>query len=197
MARNPRPLFLLAVMVALSYLAKMFKGTMDAKTYFIGTLKAIADKVEAETGIAARLGVIQASLESNYGQSQLSRSDVNLTILPSKSQGPALNIFGFKTGEAWLKAGRPYVMMPTTDYGADGKPFKAMQPFRAYASWAESYRDWARLMQTPTYVNDGALDALKKNDLAKFGAALSKHYAPNQDYGTRLAARAKDMGGLV
>jgi flagellar protein FlgJ len=197
MARNPRPLFILAVLTAFAYLARMLKGNMDAKTYFVGTLRAIADKVETETGISARLGVIQAALESAYGTSMLSKSDANLTILPSKSQGPAFNIFGFKTGEAWVKAGRPYVMMPTTDYGADGKPFKAMQPFRAYPSWADSYRDWARLMQTPMYVADGALTALKAGDMAKFGAALGKHYAPNQDYGTRLAARAKEMAGLV
>lgn len=174
---------------------------------FTDALNPTATAVENETGISARLGIIQAALESGYGGSDLSRPTAKLTVLPSNVVGPAYNIFGFKCGDAWLKAGKPYVLVPTTDYYAVGQkmpngeiatvPNQALKwpaPFRAYASWDESYRDWARLMQTSGYVADGALAALQADDLSQFGVALSKRYAPNQNYGDRLASRADAMG---
>jgi len=181
--------------------------TVAAIKEFQDTLGPIAKTVEAETGISAKLGLIQAALESNYGLSGLSRPDAKLTILPSNATGPALNLFGFKTGSAWLNGGNPYVNIITTDYYQKGEKMpngelaptnnfalKWPAPFRAYGSWEESYRDWARLMQTPMYVKDGALDALKRGDVIAFGKALSIHYAPNQNYDARLSGRASDMG---
>lgn len=181
--------------------------TMSVIDAFTAQLGPIADQVESETGISARLGQVQAALESSYGSSALSRPDAQLTILPAGVVGPAYNIFGFKCGDAWLKAGNPYVLVPTVDYykkgqkmpdgniaTADNQPLKWPAPFRAYASWEMSYRDWARLMQIPTYVNDGSLAALKADDLKQFGAALGIHYAPNQNYAQRIADRAAEMG---
>jgi flagellum-specific peptidoglycan hydrolase FlgJ len=181
--------------------------TMSAMNDFVSKLQPIADQVESELKISSRLGMIQASLESSYGTSKLSRPDAQLTILPANVVGPALNIFGFKCGSAWLTAGKPYVMIPTKDYYAKGQKMpdgnvatsdnQALTwpaPFRAYPSWEASYRDWARLMQIPMYVADGALDALRADDLDKFGAALEIHYAPNQDYAQRISDRAAEMG---
>jgi flagellar protein FlgJ len=192
-----RPLLWVGILAAVGYLVEKMKSAGDYRQYFVGTLRQIADKVERETGISAKLGIVQAALESNYGTSTLSKPDASLTILPGGAIGPANNIFGFKTGSAWLKAGKPYVSLPTTDYDAQGKAVKGLQPFRAYVSWEESYRDWARLMQTPMYAEDGSLEALKTGDLEAFGEALGVHYAPNQGYGARLAARATEMAGLV
>jgi flagellum-specific peptidoglycan hydrolase FlgJ len=179
---------------------------VQAINIFKGTLEPIASQVQKETGISARLGIIQASLESFYGSSDLSRPGAKLTILPAQETGPALNLFGFKTGEAWMKAGKPYVLVPTMDYYRTGQKlpdgtlaptdnfmFKWPAPFRVYNSWDESYRDWARLMQTAMYVNDGTLEALKNDDLTAFGKALSVHYAPNQNYDARLTSRAEVM----
>jgi flagellar protein FlgJ len=183
---------------------------MEAIKDFVAKLAPVAKKVEAETGISARLGIYQADLESRHGMSDLSRPTAVHEVLPAKTKGPANNIFGFKAGEAWLKAGRPYVLVPTMDYYkkgqkmpngreavAEGQGLKWPAPFRAYASWDDSYRDWARLMQTKMYVDDGALAALKKNDLVAFGKALSIHYAPNQGYDTRLAWRATEIGNIA
>ncbi|HXT00368.1 MAG TPA: glucosaminidase domain-containing protein [Elusimicrobiota bacterium] len=181
--------------------------TMSVIQDFSDKLSPIAKKVENETGISSRLGLVQAALESSYGSSKLSRPDAQLTILPANVTGPALNIFGLKCGSAWLNAKKPYVMLPTKDYYAKGQkmPNGAIAtvdnqalvwpaPFRAYGSWEESYRDWARLMQIPVYVQDGALAALQADDLEKFGQALGIHYAPNQNYAKRISDRAGEMG---
>lgn len=206
-----RPLFILLAL----YVAKKFADsgesilgsrTVQAKD-FQDTVTPVAVAVENETGISGRLGIIQASLESKNGGSDLSSKDAQLAILPGTAIGPALNIFGFKTGDAWMKGKQPYVLMPTTDYymtgnkmpngllaPSDNFALKWPAPFRAYPSWEASYRDWARLMQTPGYVADGALDALKQDDLEAFGIAMSKRFAPNQNYGARIASRASSMG---
>ena len=187
--------------------------SMEAIEDFKKRLLPIARLVEGETGISAKLGVTQAALESAYGTSKLSTPSAVLSVRVQDKevrQGPANNIFGFKTGDAWTRNGGAYVLMPTKDYYSkgqkmpNGEPATADNqallwpaPFRAYASWEESYRDWARLMQTAGYIADGALDALKKGDMYAFGIALSKRYAPNQGYEKRLAARAAAMGTLV
>lgn len=184
--------------------------TMKAIEDFKEKIGPVARAVQAETGISARLGTIQAALESAYGASDLSRPTASLDIYVSGKathKGPANNIFGFKTGDAWINAGRTYVLVPTVDYykkgqkmpngeiaTRDNQPLKWPAPFRAYASWEESYRDWARLMQTEKYAADGATDALGRDDLKGFGTALSKRYAPNQNYDIRLAVRGKEMG---
>lgn len=211
-----RPLLILAALIAWKWYQEQDGGkflgsrTMEGIEEFKSRLRKVALDVQRETGFSARLGISQAALESKYGQSDLSRPTAKLLILPAKVEGSANNYFGFKTGEAWIKAGRPYVMVPTWDYykkgqkmpngeiaTKDGQALKWPAPFRAYASPEESYRDWARLMQIPVYVADGAPAALKADDLAAFGKALSIHYAPNQNYDTRLLGPAKEIGNIV
>ncbi len=177
---------------------------------FVSTLKPIALAVQSETGISSRLGIIQASLESKNGGSHLSDPMQKLMILPGDALGAACNIFGFKCGDEWIKNGNPHVMAPTLDFYRKGQkmPNGGISPadeygliwpasFRAYDSWEASYRDWARLMQVPMYVKDGALAALKADDLFGFGKALSIHYAPNQGYDKRLGDRAVALGMLA
>ncbi len=195
----PRPLLILLSIMLIKWMKESggtFLGTRTVKAIddFKATIGPIAKKVEAETGISARLGLIQSSLESGYLSSKL-------------SQAPHYNIFGFKCGEAWIKASKPYVMMPTKDYYKKGQKMPNGEtatkdnqelvwpaPFRSYGSYEESYRDWARLMQTSGYTQDGAIAALRADDLHNFGLALSKRYAPNQNYEIRLLNRGRDMG---
>ncbi len=216
-------MLILAGLYLLYYLRE--NASSDTSTAILGTrtvsqiqafkdaLAAVANAVESETGIVAALGVTQAALESSYGNSDLSRPSAVLSIYVSKAvvrQGPANNLFGFKTGSAWINAGNAYVLVPTTDYYAAGKkmpdgnvsprdnfPLKWPAPFRAYDSWEASYRDWARLMQTASYIADGSMDALTSGDMQAFGVAMAKRYAPNQNYDQRLIARAVEMGTLA
>lgn len=216
-----RPLLILAALIAWKWYQEQDGGkflgsrTVEGIEEFKNRLRKVALDVQRETGFSARLGIAQAALESAYGQSELSRPTAKLSILKKGfegpiAQGPAHNYFGFKTGEAWINAGRPYVLMPTWDYykkgqkmpngeiaTVDGQKLKWPAPFRAYASPEESYRDWARLLQIPAYVADGVPVALKADDLEAFGKALSIHYAPNQGYDKRLLGPAKAIGNIA
>lgn len=171
-------------------------GKMEKFKAMIGP---VAAAVERETGINAKLGMGQAAHESGYGASGLSSPDSKLEIRidapgtpPYNSTvlriGPANNFFGFtaELGTYWRSQNRPYVLMPTTEW-KDGKPYKTTRPFRAYSSPEESYRDWARLMQTPAYVKAGAPVALKAGDVAGFAEAMRKvGYATDPTYAAKL-----------
>lgn len=132
---------------------------------------------------------------------------------PVVRTGAAFNLFGF-TAEPdtyWrnpksASGNREFVMMPTLEWVAPDKVLptdvrtsappdpktgkvevKRKRPFRAYKSWDESYRDWARLMSIPAYVNAGAPAALKAGDLKAFAAALAKvGYATDPRYVAKL-----------
>src|SRR3990167_2204400 len=105
--------------------------TMSAMKDFKEGLGPIAAKVEAETGISAKIGMGQLAHESAFGTSQLARPDAQLKIMPTGKVGPANNLAGFTAGPDtyWRKQGLPYVDMPTTEWrlnAATGKkePYK-------------------------------------------------------------------------
>ena len=132
--------------------------------------------------------ITQAAHESDWGRSGLSSPGARLQILPGKAVGPALNIFGFKSGADWLRAQSPYVLMWTKEQDPKtGKWERVLAPFRVYASWEESLRDWARLMTTRFRYRASA-DALRTGDpLAFFRAVGASGYATDKIYGEKLA----------
>ena len=207
MGKKYRPLLILGALLA--YQAwKMYKGTAvlgtrtsEAMQTFKDKLTPIAQQVEKELGISAKIGMTQAAHESGYGSSQLSRNDVSLTIKPGGRLGPANNLFGFTAEPAtyWRKQNLEYVEMPTTEWKKDaatGKAvsYKTVRPFRAYQSWELSYRDWARLMQTQHYVDAGGLAALKAGNIDAFAIAMNKAgYATDPNYGAKLVKVSQAM----
>ena len=150
------------------------------KAGFFTQLRPVALAVERETGIKSDLGMTQAAHESAYGTSQLATS--------------AYNIFGFtaEIGTYWRSQGRPIYSVKTREFKA-GLAYELVRPFRAYASWEESYRDWARLMQTPAYAH--ALLALRAGNLKAFSSALQiTGYATDPNYATKLEGVARAAG---
>lgn len=90
------------------------------------------------TGIAPQFVVAHAALESGWGKHQITRPDGS----------PSHNLFGIKAGRNWQGE---TVAVPTTEY-IDGKPVRVVENFRAYASYAEAFRDYASLMRNnPRY----------------------------------------------
>jgi flagellar protein FlgJ len=151
-----------------------------SKAEFFTLLRPVALAVERETGIKADLGMVQAALESAYGTSGLTQK--------------ARNLFGFtaELGTYWRTQGKAFVEMPTTEYGVGGN-VKLTRPFRSYTSWDESYRDWARLMQTPNYAK--ALPLAKAGNLKGFAAALqAAGYATDPAYASKLEGVARAAG---
>jgi flagellar protein FlgJ len=97
-----------------------------------------ARRAEAATGIPATFMIAQAAHETGWGRKEIRHADGS----------PAYNLFGIKAGANWKG---PVAEIVTTEY-IDGKAQKVVARFRAYASYAESFADYARLMQeSPRY----------------------------------------------
>jgi len=105
---------------------------------FVQEHTAAARAAEAQTGIPAAFMVAQAAHESGWGQRAIRHADGT----------SANNLFGIKAGAGW---NGPVAEITTTEY-VDGAARKVTAKFRAYASPAESFADYARLMKTsPRY----------------------------------------------
>jgi len=98
------------------------------------------DAVEASrtTGIPAQFMVAQAALETGWGRAE-----------PRLADGrPSHNLFGIKAGRSWNGAAAE---SETTEF-VDGVAQRQTERFRAYGSYAESFRDYAKLLTTsPRY----------------------------------------------
>jgi flagellar protein FlgJ len=97
-----------------------------------------AQAAAAETGIPASFILAQAAHESGWGRKEINYADGS----------PSHNVFGIKAGADWKGA---TAEVTTTEY-VNGQPRKVTEKFRAYGSYEESFRDWARLMKnSPRY----------------------------------------------
>ncbi len=105
---------------------------------FVRSHTQAADAAAAETGIPSSFILSQAALESGWGRKEIRNAD------GSSSH----NVFGIKATSDWKGATTEVV---TTEY-VNGQPRKLTQSFRAYASYEDSFRDWARMLkQSPRY----------------------------------------------
>jgi len=89
---------------------------------------------ESETGIPATLMVSQAAHETGWGRREILHADGT----------PSFNVFGIKAGAGWKGK---VAEVATTEY-VDGAPHKVVAKFRAYDSYAASFRDYAKLMKS-------------------------------------------------
>lgn len=137
---------------------------------FVHQHTAAAEQAAAETGIPAPFMLAQAALETGWGKREIIGRD------GSNSH----NLFGIKAGGSWTG---PTVDVTTTEY-IGGQPRKMTQAFRAYASEAESFADYARLMKdSPRY----AKVVEKATDAKAFAMGLQKAgYATDPQYGDKL-----------
>jgi len=137
---------------------------------FVQQHTAAAEAASAQTGIPAQFMLAQAALETGWGKREIVGSDGTHSH----------NLFGIKAGSNW---NGPTVDVTTTEYVA-GRPQKMVQKFRAYASEAESFADYARLMKdSPRYANVVASGA----DAKGFALGLQKAgYATDPAYADKL-----------
>ena len=134
---------------------------------FVQQHSAAAQSAQQSTGIPAAFMVSQAALETGWGRKEIRHSDGS----------PSFNLFGIKANASWKGA---VAEVATTEY-IDGKPHKVMAKFRAYSSYAESFRDYAQLMsQSPRYQNvvasAGSAEGFAKG-LQRAGYATDPAYA--------------------
>lgn len=143
-----------------------FAGPAD----FINQLAPLARKVGAESGIDARLLLAQAALETGWGRH----------LIRSGAGGNSHNLFGIKADDGWQGN---KVSVTTTEY-RDGRPLKEVAAFRAYPSYAASFRDYvAFLNANPRYQS-----VLEKagNPQAYAQALQTSGYATDPAYGQKI-----------
>jgi len=121
------------------------------------------------TGIPPQFLLAHAALESGWGRHE-----------PRFVDGrPSHNLFGIKAGGNWQGEA---VEARTTEYVA-GVAEQRVERFRAYASYAESFRDYARLLaESPRYA-----EVLGSRDATTFARGLQRAgYATDPAYADKL-----------
>jgi flagellar protein FlgJ len=138
---------------------------------FVTTQAPAASKVAAESGIPADFMLAQAAHETGWGRREIRGGDGRNSY----------NLFGIKAGGNW---NGPTVTTTTTEV-IDGTPRKVQAQFRAYASYEESFRDYAKLIgSSPRY----AAARRATDDPSAFARELQRAgYATDPDYAAKLA----------
>jgi flagellar protein FlgJ len=130
-------------------------------------LGAHAEVASRETGIPAKFMLGQAALESGWGKREIRNADGSASH----------NLFGIKAGPGWKGKVATAV---TTEY-VDGTPQTRVEKFRAYDTYADGFKDYAKLIsKNPRYekVMASAGDASSfAHGLQKAGYATDPHYA--------------------
>ena len=147
------------------------KPLSDAAGDFQNRMAQHAEAASRATGVPANFMLGQAALESGWGKRELKGADGT----------PSNNLFGIKATGNWT--GKT-VTAATTEYVHGVKQMR-MEKFRAYDSYADSFKDFANMMRNnPRYEN--VMSNLQNvNDYAK--AMQSSGYATDPAYAEKLA----------
>lgn len=130
-----------------------------------------AARVAQESGIPAAFMLGQAGHETGWGKSEIKNANGS----------NAHNLFGIKATKGWTGK---VAEVTTTEY-IDGVARKVTAKFRAYDSYEESFRDYARLITSnPRYEK-----AMGKTDSAlAYATELQKAgYATDPEYASKLS----------
>lgn len=136
---------------------------------FVNRVLTFAREASEATGIPAHFVVAQAALESGWGRHEIRRADGSQSF----------NLFGIKAGRSWSG---PVVEKATTEY-VNGVAQTTVGKFRAYSSYAEGFRDHAKLLlNNPRYAA-----VLDRQDAAGFARGLQRAgYATDPGYADKL-----------
>src|SRR5471030_2250960 len=138
-------------------------------------LGASADAASQTTGIPAKFRLGQAALESGWGKREIKGGDGKTSH----------NLFGIKAGPDWK--GKT-VSATTTEY-VNGKAQSRVEKFRAYDSYADSFKDYANLLASnPRYQKVLA----SGGDASSFAQGLQRAgYATDPQYANKLTSIIK------
>ena len=143
----------------------------DGQAGFVARHAQVAARVERSSGIPSGFMLGQAGHETGWGKHQIT--------LPGGA--PSFNLFGIKAGAGW--SGK-VAEVTTTEY-VNGAPQKMVAKFRAYDSYEDSFRDYARLVtQSPRY----AQASQQTDSVQAYASGLQKAgYATDPDYAAKLS----------
>jgi len=156
-----------AAATPLSRLPAAAPRTSASQAEFVQRHSATAASIEKDSGLPAAFMLGQAGHETGWG-----RQEIRM-----KGGAPSFNLFGIKAGAGWTGK----VAEVTTTEFVDGKAHKVVAKFRAYGSYEESFRDYARLItQSPRYAQASQQTASAQayaDGLQRAGYATDPAYA--------------------
>jgi flagellar protein FlgJ len=139
---------------------------------FQNALAADAEEASKTTGIPAKFMMAQAALESGWGKH----------VIHSRDGGSSHNLFGIKATAGW----KGKVVEATTTEYVNGVATRKVEKFRAYDSYADSFRDYASMLRSnPRYEKVLA----SAQDMNGFAHGLQRAgYATDPRYAEKLAS---------
>jgi len=145
---------------------------------FTNKMSSYAQQASNATGLPAQFMLGQAALETGWGKKEIKGADGT----------PSNNLFGIKAGGSWT--GKT-VSAVTTEF-INGEKQTRVEKFRAYDSYADSFKDFANLISSnPRYQN--VLNNL--SNVNSYADAMAKAgYATDPDYAKKLASVIKRVG---
>jgi peptidoglycan hydrolase FlgJ len=148
------------------------KSLTDNSSEFQNRMTQHAEEASRVTGVPAHLMLGQAALESGWGKREIKAADGT----------PSNNLFGIKATGNW---DGKVVEATTTEY-INGIKQKRIEKFRAYDSYADSFKDFANQMQNnPRYEKVMA----NLHDVNGYAQAMQKAgYATDPHYANKLAS---------
>jgi len=147
------------------------RSPTESQASFVSKHGETANRIERATGIPASFVLGQAGHETGWGQHEIK----------VKGGESAHNLFGIKAGAGWKGA---VAEVTTTEY-VDGVAHKQVAKFRAYSSYDEGFRDYARLIiDSPRY----AQARTQTTSAHAFASGLQKAgYATDPQYAAKLS----------
>lgn len=138
---------------------------------FVARLSSAAQQVAQEVGIPASYMLGQAGHETGWGRSEIKHADGSNSF----------NVFGIKAGKGWTGK---VAEVTTTEY-VNGQAQKVKAKFRAYDSYQDAFRDYARLISdSPRYAK--VMDSLQSAQ--SFASGLQRAgYATDPQYASKLS----------
>jgi flagellar protein FlgJ len=138
-------------------------------------LSAHAEEASRATGIPAKFMLGQAALESGWGKREIKGRDGTNSN----------NLFGIKASADW----KGKVVEATTTEYVNGKAQTKVERFRAYDSYSDSFKDYAKLLASnPRYEKVMA----SAGDASSFAQGLQKAgYATDPNYANKLTSIIK------
>jgi flagellar protein FlgJ len=138
---------------------------------FVARLSSAAQQVAQEVGIPASYMLGQAGHETGWGRSEIKQADGSNSF----------NVFGIKAGKGWTGK---VAEVTTTEY-VNGQAQKVKAKFRAYDSYQDAFRDYAKLIgNSPRYAQ--VMDNLQSAQ--SFASGLQRAgYATDPQYASKLS----------
>ena len=141
------------------------------KTGFVQQHQDAAARIEQQSGIPASYMIGQAAHETGWGKREIKNTDGSTSF----------NLFGIKAGGSWTGK----VAEVTTTEFVNGEARKVKAKFRAYDSYEDSFRDYAKLINnSPRYEKART----QTSSPLAFATELKRAgYATDPDYASKLS----------